>query len=60
MLKFAYRTELMDFTSDLLVTEAELTVERDRDLLGELMSVQQQDLARENAMDQIVIEIERE
>jgi hypothetical protein len=60
MLKFAYRAEPFDFTADLITPEADLTIESNRDLLAELISFQGQDTDRENAMDQIVIEIEQE
>ena len=47
----------LDFTSDLLTAEAELVMDINIDLLANLTSAKG-DLMRENAMDQIVMEIE--
>ena len=47
----------LDFTSDLLTAEAELVMDTNIDLLANLMSAKG-GLMRENAMDQIVMEIE--
>lgn len=58
MLKyFLNHSFTMDFTSDLLTTEAELVVDTNVDLLANLTSAKG-DLMRENAMDRIVMEIE--
>jgi hypothetical protein len=59
MLKYGFQQMPMDFTGDLLTPETELTVETNQDLLAELISVVQEDVVQENAMDRIVVEIEQ-
>jgi hypothetical protein len=45
MLKFAYHSEDsgLDFTADILTSESELTMGTDEDLLGTLISAQNED-----------------
>lgn len=57
MLKYSLNHSAMDFTSDLLTSEAELVTDTNVDLLANLLSARG-DLMRENAMDSIVVEIE--
>jgi hypothetical protein len=59
MLKYGFQQLPMDFTGDLLTPKAELTIKTNQDLLAELISVVQEDVVQENAMDRIVVKIKQ-
>lgn len=60
MTKYAVHNTPIDFMADILTSKAELTTDVTSDVLAVLIASQDQDIQRENAMDQVVREIDDE